>query len=109
VKAVALFIQNRFAAGAWTVTPGVRFEQIDYFRRNNLTGISGTADASEVIPGLGVTYSMAGDTVFFAGAHRGFAPPASRTSSRTPVAAWIWSRSFHGTMSWASAAPCDPA
>ncbi len=76
VEALAFFLQERFTRGAWSVTPGVRFEKVEYFRRNNLTGLSGRTDVSEIIPGLGATYRLTDDTVLFAGAHRGFAPPA---------------------------------
>jgi Fe(3+) dicitrate transport protein len=76
VTANSAFVQNRFLFGDWTVTPGVRFEQIDYWRRNNLTGQAGQTDLSEWIPGVGATYAVGDATTVFAGAHRGFAPPA---------------------------------
>jgi Fe(3+) dicitrate transport protein len=76
VQALAVFVQNRFLAGRWTITPGLRLEQVDYYRRNNLTGLAGRADVREFIPGLGVTYALNADTALFVGVHRGFAPPA---------------------------------
>jgi Fe(3+) dicitrate transport protein len=75
VEATSAFAQNRFLLGDWTVTPGVRFESIDYWRRNNLTGQAGATSLNEWIPGLGATYAVGDATTVFAGVHRGFAPP----------------------------------
>lgn len=75
VDALSFFVQNRFLLGDWTITPGVRFEQIDYARRNSLTGQGGGTDIGQAIPGLGVTYAVSDETTLFVGAHRGFAPP----------------------------------
>ena len=75
VEASSAFAQNRFLFGAWTVTPGVRFESIDYWRRNNLTGQAGETSLREWIPGVGATYAIGDATMVFAGVHRGFAPP----------------------------------
>jgi Fe(3+) dicitrate transport protein len=76
VEATAAFAQNRFLLGAWTVTPGVRFESIAYWRRNNLTGLAGSTSLREWIPGVGATYAFGDRTTAFVGVHRGFAPPA---------------------------------
>jgi Fe(3+) dicitrate transport protein len=76
VEAWSMFLQNRFLLGRWTLTPGVRFEQIDYFRRNNLTGTAGRTEVDQWIPGLGATYAVNDATTVFVGAHRGFGPPA---------------------------------
>jgi Fe(3+) dicitrate transport protein len=75
VEATSAFAQNRFLLGDWTVTPGVRFESIDYWRRNNLTGQAGATSLREWIPGVGATYAVGEATTVFAGVHRGFAPP----------------------------------
>jgi Fe(3+) dicitrate transport protein len=63
------------SAGAFTVVPGVRYESIDYERRNFLNGAVGRSDLQQWIPGLGATWRAADGLTFFAGAHRGFAPP----------------------------------
>jgi Fe(3+) dicitrate transport protein len=75
VEALSAFVQNRFDFGRWTLTPGVRFERIDYERVDNLTGAIGESRLDEVVPGLGVTFEAAPGAVLFAGVHRGFAPP----------------------------------
>ncbi|HEX5649208.1 MAG TPA: TonB-dependent siderophore receptor [Steroidobacteraceae bacterium] len=75
VEAMSAFVQNQFDFGRWTVTPGVRFESVDYERTDNLTGATGESGIDEVIPGFGATFEAAPGTVLFAGVHRGFAPP----------------------------------
>lgn len=71
------FVQNRFIFGHFSVTPGVRFEQIDILRRNLLASpiTEGQTTITEVIPGIGIAYSGLRRTTIFAGVHRGFSPP----------------------------------
>jgi Fe(3+) dicitrate transport protein len=75
VKATSAFVQNRFDFGRWTLTPGVRFESIDYDRVDNLLGTRGETSVDQWIPGIGATYEAVPGTVVFAGVHRGFSPP----------------------------------
>jgi len=75
VAAVSAFVQNRFDFGRWTVTPGVRFEHVDYERTDNLTGATGKSTVEELVPGIGATFEVRPQTAVFAGVHRGFAPP----------------------------------
>ena len=75
VKATSAFVQNRFDFGRWTLTPGVRFESVDYERIDNLLGTRGETSIDQWIPGLGATVEAVTGTVVFAGVHRGFAPP----------------------------------
>ena len=75
VTAKSAFVQNRFDLGRWSVTPGLRYESVDYERIDNLLGTRGTKEIDQFIPGLGATYEAAPGTVIFAGVHRGFAPP----------------------------------
>ncbi len=80
VNAFSGYIQNNFVWKNFSITPGVRIEQINYSRTNRLAnggqGITGKTDLTEVIPGIGVSYILFGNTTVFAGVHRGFAPPA---------------------------------
>ena len=69
------FVQVAFTSGDFTVTPGIRYEQIDYERVNFLNGARGTTDLDEWIPGIGATWQVSDAVTVFAGAHRGFAPP----------------------------------
>jgi Fe(3+) dicitrate transport protein len=75
VDAVSAFVQNRFDLGGCTVTPGLRFEHVEYERIDNLLGTRGTSNIGQLIPGLGATFEPVAGTVLFAGLHRGFAPP----------------------------------
>lgn len=72
--AVSVFVQHRWLAGNWTVTPGARIEHIRYTRTNRLLGISGDTSATELVPGVGVSWGPSSNHTVFAGVHRGFGP-----------------------------------
>lgn len=69
------FIQNRFQMGNLTITPGLRIERIRFERINQLVPVSGRTAITQVIPGIGASYSPTERVTLFAGVHRGFAPP----------------------------------
>ncbi len=73
-KAWSGFVQHRWMAGHWTITPGARLERISYSRTNRLLDRSGRTSTSEFVPGLGVSWGPKVDRTLFAGIHRGFAP-----------------------------------
>jgi Fe(3+) dicitrate transport protein len=75
INAWAAHLAVALRYGPLTVSPGIRFEQIEYDRLNRRTGARGEADLSEVIPGLGLTYALSDESAVFAGVHRGFSPP----------------------------------
>ena len=103
--AIALFVRDEMTRGKWNLSPGIRFESIDYTRRDY-----GTADpqrsgtdlsvrrnsVDEIIPGLGVGYELTDQWRLFGGAHKGFAPPGPGRTRRP-----IPSRAT--TTSWACA------
>ncbi len=72
--ALSGFVQHRWLAGNWTVTPGARIERISYSRTNRLLARSGRTSTAEFVPGLGVSWGPTADRTLFAGIHRGFAP-----------------------------------
>ncbi len=74
-QAVASFLQTHLMAGRWTLSPGLRVEQIQFARTNRLAGVHGETDLTEMIPGVGVAFAMNDATTLFGGIHRGFAPP----------------------------------
>lgn len=78
-NAYAFFAQERLFFGPFTVTPGFRVEHISYDQTNRLVnngqGVYGKTNFTEVLPGVGVTYSPFKNNTFFFGAHRGMAPP----------------------------------
>jgi Fe(3+) dicitrate transport protein len=69
------FAQQRLSFDRFTFTPGVRVEHIEYERTNRLNDASGRTELTQVIPGAGMTFEARTGLLFFAGAHRGFAPP----------------------------------
>jgi len=75
-QAYSAFLQNRFFfSEGWVLSAGMRTENVNYERTNNLSGVSGTAWLTEFIPGFGLTYNPSPEVTVFAGVHRGFAPP----------------------------------
>lgn len=81
--AVALFIQDEISIGRLTITPGVRYEMIDYtdIRRSTAIPTLGqvtsrsTGDIDYVAPGLGLTWTQSDKLTWIAGVHRGISPP----------------------------------
>lgn len=74
-RALSAFVQNTFDFGAVAITPGLRFETIEFERSNKLTGRRGSEEVSEWIPGIGVSWSVSPEWTLFGGVHRGFSPP----------------------------------
>jgi Fe(3+) dicitrate transport protein len=91
-EAVALFIQDRISLGRLTLTPGFRYESIDFTRTdfgrsdpdrtgNNLDLRSNHVEAW--VPGLGFTFELTPRWGIFGGVHRGFSPPGPGADRRT--------------------------
>lgn len=84
VEATTFYAQNTFLMGNWTLTPGVRVEQIDQ-TKVLFSGVGGTANfqqedmldtsETETLPGIGFTWNGLSNATVFGGVHRGFAPP----------------------------------
>ena len=83
VEAKSYYAQNTFYAGDWAITPGVRIEDIRIKTdirqaegqvQNNPESDS-TNRQTEVLPGFGLAWNGIANTTFFAGVHKGFAPP----------------------------------
>ncbi|EMJ91728.1 TonB-dependent receptor [Leptospira alstonii serovar Sichuan str. 79601] len=90
-KSVAGFAQNSFKFyDSFSVIPGVRYETFTQNRsilrqqvRDPITKKSSSQEVDKetqnvyhvVIPGLGLTYDIRKDLIWFAGAHKGFSPP----------------------------------
>lgn len=71
----ALYGQNRFIlSDSLALTLGVRVEDYDQKRKNELTGVSGKSSNTEVLPGVGVTWQVVPQAQVFAGVYKGFAP-----------------------------------
>lgn len=79
-NAFALFFQDRFfITDNFTITPGFRVEHVNYEQVDNRaasgSGVFSKTHITEVLPGIGATYSPVKNYTLFAGVHRGFAPP----------------------------------
>lgn len=83
-QALAAFVRDTIAVGRWTLSPGLRLEQIDFTQQDygladperNGAGLNTRrSDVSALIPGLGVDYRLNDSWRVFGGLHRGFAPP----------------------------------
>lgn len=95
-EAVSAWLQNRFELHhTFHLTPGVRVERFSFSRHITRTRVrrnDGTTSTrsiedvdirsgdtvSEVIPGLGASWTPQELVTVFAGAHRGFAPPRTK-------------------------------
>ncbi len=81
-RALAVSVQDTMRFGRWTLTPGLRFENIKTERTDFDTGtprprtVTGEqSDTTTVwLPGLGATYQLTPAVRVLAGVHRGFAP-----------------------------------
>lgn len=78
-EALSSFIQNRFQIGEFSITPGLRVEKVNFLRTNRLgnngQGVTGETDLTQLVPGIGFSYSPGANLIVFGGIHRGFAPP----------------------------------
>ncbi|MCH7891791.1 MAG: TonB-dependent receptor, partial [Gemmatimonadetes bacterium] len=88
--AVAAFLQDEISLGPWIITPGVRFEHID-FKRLDYAGDDPTRTSPTRtrvnrirawIPGVGFSYRRRALSVF-GGVHRGFGPPGPGADEAT--------------------------
>ena len=92
-EAIALFVQDRIEIGAWTLTPGLRYEDIDQSRVRYEIRAGRTADPSSrmavnlrstrgnrtrvLLPGFGAVYRLSDGTALIAGVHKGFTAPSN--------------------------------
>jgi Fe(3+) dicitrate transport protein len=75
IFATSGFLTTEIDFGGFLVEPGVRFEHIEFERRNRLNGAEGETALDVVIPGLGLIYELTDKAVVYAGVHKGFSPP----------------------------------
>jgi Fe(3+) dicitrate transport protein len=87
-QALALHIYDRIEFGDWTLTPGIRFEDIKQKRTRFNGGETRTFrddrenDTQVVLPGLGALYRMNDSWTIVAGAHKGFTAPSNSPGVR---------------------------
>ncbi|NOS95090.1 MAG: TonB-dependent receptor [Methylotenera sp.] len=80
VEAKSYYAQNTFHVGDWSITPGLRFEDMKIktdVRRAGGDPVNKkvTNNQTELLPGFGVAWNGIDNTTVFAGVHKGFAPP----------------------------------
>lgn len=85
-NAVAAYLQYQFRFNRFTVSPGLRYENVhlermDYGKNDpNREGTDLSERENQVqafIPGVGVNFDWTENLQLFAGVHKGFAPPGS--------------------------------
>jgi len=74
-NAISGYISNKFDLGKFSITPAVRYEHIENERLNRLNGANGRNILHAWVPGLSVGYTPNDQITYFAGVHKGFAPP----------------------------------
>ena len=97
-EAVAIFVQDRIDVGDWTLTPGLRYEDIDqrrirYETRAGRTDNPASRAADNLrstranrtriwLPGVGALYRLNDRTTVLAGVHKGFTAPSNAPNVR---------------------------
>lgn len=80
-RGIAFYGQNRFIfSDTFSATFGLRVEDYTQDRKNELTGQSGQAKNTEVLPGLGVAWQLTPATQLFAGIYKAFSPAMVATA-----------------------------
>jgi Fe(3+) dicitrate transport protein len=87
----SFFAQDRVELGRLALSPGVRYETVEFVRRDYTPGDAKrdepvgvrTNDVAVWIPGIGASYAATADLRVFGGVHRGFAPPGPGASRET--------------------------
>lgn len=90
-RAVAGFVQDEIAAGAWKIVPGARVEWIEMRQDQYAASDPDRSIAPMVtensttafLPGIGATYRATEWLDAFAGVHKGFAPPGPGADDET--------------------------
>ena len=89
--ALAIFVQDEIGFRRFRLTPGVRFETIDFLRTDygsdDPDRLSPTGErrnsVNVAVPGVGLTFDWRPDLRLFGGVHRGFSPPGAGADSET--------------------------
>ncbi len=91
-QAFSFHLYDRIQTGKWTLTPGLRYEDIDQERRRFNGGSARTLrdmrenNTSVVLPGMGVLYAIRDNLSLVAGAHKGFTAPSNAPNVRAEEA-----------------------
>lgn len=83
-QANAFHFLDKIQAGPWTITPGIRYEDISYeyidftSDGSNVPKGDGSSELDILAPGLSVNYQSNENVLFFGGYNRGFSVPGPR-------------------------------
>lgn len=85
-NALASYLLAKLRYNAWTITTGIRYEDIDLLKkdytkedlaRSGKIRIETPNHTRVLIPSLGIHYQLVKEASFFFGVHKGFAPPSA--------------------------------
>jgi len=82
-QALAFFVHDEINVGNWTLSPGLRYEDIDQDRVRYTGGAArnfrdSRKNSTQVwLPGLGVSYQLTANWSLLGGAHKGFTAPTN--------------------------------
>lgn len=90
-RAWSLFAEDRIRYGPWTISPGLRYEAIEFSRTDYAGNDPGRAaptavrenDVDVLIPGVGASYEATDGIHVFGGIHKGFGPPGPGADQQT--------------------------
>ena len=117
-RAVSLFMHDRMALGPWSVSVGLRYEDIEQKRTRFETRSGRTANpaarhpenvrdrrenfTSVLLPGIGLGLDVTGNAQLFVGAHKGFTAPSNapgvkeETAFNYETGARVYGRRWNG-------------
>lgn len=87
-EAISLYVYDEINIGNWTLSPGLRFEDIDQSRVRYRDGPqrsfrdSRENDVQVWLPGLGALYQLTPELSLVAGVHKGFTAPSNSPGTR---------------------------
>ena len=82
-QALAFYVHDEISVGNWTLSPGLRYEDIDQDRVRYTGGAArnfrdSRENSTQVwLPGLGVSYQLTANWSLLGGAHKGFTAPTN--------------------------------
>ncbi len=82
-QALAFYVHDEISVGNWTLSPGLRYEDIDQDRVRYTGGAArnfrdSRKNSTQVwLPGLGVSYQLTANWNLLGGAHKGFTAPTN--------------------------------
>ncbi len=77
-EALAVYVQDTIEMGRWTLTPGVRYEQLDQLYEEPKGSKVGDNELTMTAGGIGAVYRFNDNWSGFGGVHRGFSPPSPK-------------------------------